>query len=670
MTPPTLSREAVPASLGLSDAYGQRVPEEQPGGAGFRAAVTLLVGVSTGLVAYRQGGYGISLRSAIGVVAWWTVAAVLLLGWPRGRANFSQAVAVLSLVVLGLWSLLSVLWAPSVELAVDASSLVGMYAGVAAATCLLMRRHHVGAWLDGLALSGVAVGVGALVSRCLPGLLPEGGLADALPSEAQRLSAPIGYWNGLATVLALTLPLVLRGVLLWRKRVARAFAVAMIPVLAAGLYLTSSRAGVTAALLGIAVLLICSQRRWSAAVSLGLGIVASAVTVALLMRFPALVNGPLGTERARSEGERFLPVLVGICAATGLIFVLVERGLTRVQPTPVTKRLLLARVPLVVVAGVLVVGAASLNLLDRARAFREPLGTLSRDDYVNQHLASTSSNGRWQLWNAAVDQWEASPLRGQGAGSFGRWWTQHGSLNAAPVVRYPHSLYLESLGELGVVGLALLLSFVGAALVGGIRSTLRSSGWLREEKGAALGVFVAFALAVGVDWTWHIPAVGAIGLVAAAGATVGPVGHRNRHLLRLSHPLGILVGIASLVAAALLLSLLLSALQLDASRQDARSQRWSSAEARARRALQLSPWATSPRVQLALINEARGRPHAALAWIEQAMEQDAGDWQTWVIKARIQTSLGDQRGARQSLDHAVALNPRSQPLRQLRKNLG
>ena len=72
------------------------------------------------------------------------------------------------------------------------------------------------------------------------------------------------------------------------------------------------------------------------------------------------------------------------------------------------------------------------------------------------HLLSASSTGRWQFWKAAGEQFEEHPVVGDGAGSYEAWWAQHGSF--AMFITDAHSLYLETLGELGVVGFALLLA--------------------------------------------------------------------------------------------------------------------------------------------------------------------------------------------------------------------
>jgi Tfp pilus assembly protein PilF len=80
-------------------------------------------------------------------------------------------------------------------------------------------------------------------------------------------------------------------------------------------------------------------------------------------------------------------------------------------------------------------------------------------------------------------------------------------------------------------------------------------------------------------------------------------------------------------------------------------------DALAARAIQ--PWAASPYVQLALVDEQRGQLKAARAWIEGALVRDSSSWTSWLVAARIDTKLGDISQARRSLNRARHLNPRS-----------
>jgi O-antigen ligase len=112
---------------------------------------------------------------------------------------------------------------------------------------------------------------------------------------------------------------------------------------------------------------------------------------------------------------------------------------------------------------------------------------------------------RAAYWSAARATAEAHPLGGSGAGTFGVIHVQ------APYARDAHSLYLQTLSELGVPGLVLLVWFLTLPLFLAIRNGLCAPA-------AGLVVFVLHA---GVDLDWQLPAVTLAGL-ALAGAAVMP----------------------------------------------------------------------------------------------------------------------------------------------------
>src|SRR5207244_4518099 len=136
------------------------------------------------------------------------------------------------------------------------------------------------------------------------------------------------------------------------------------------------------------------------------------------------------------------------CAATGLAYALGTRKLRLHRHLPRSA----VAVACVLVAVVLVAVAHPVR---RFEAFRRlPPGLTQRhQDLVSAHLLSGGGSGRWQFWAAALDEWRSRPLLGRGAGSYEAWWARHGSFSY--FVRNAHSLYLEVLGELGLVGLGL-----------------------------------------------------------------------------------------------------------------------------------------------------------------------------------------------------------------------
>jgi len=81
---------------------------------------------------------------------------------------------------------------------------------------------------------------------------------------------------------------------------------------------------------------------------------------------------------------------------------------------------------------------------------------------------------------------------------------------------------------------------------------------------------------------------------------------------------------------------------------------------RAESARSIQPWAASPYLQLALVEELGGRIEEARGSIENAIGHDEDDWRLWLVAARIQTKAGAIAEARESLARARELNPKSQ----------
>lgn len=112
-------------------------------------------------------------------------------------------------------------------------------------------------------------------------------------------------------------------------------------------------------------------------------------------------------------------------------------------------------------------------------------------------------------WDVAWQVVAEEPLAGRGAGTFQLDWVQRGP--AEIDVLDAHSLYLEQLAELGLVGLALLLLALAPPLVAALRGPAARAGLA-----AATGAYVAFLLHAGLDWDWELPAVTVAGLLCGA----------------------------------------------------------------------------------------------------------------------------------------------------------
>ncbi|MEN3343226.1 MAG: hypothetical protein V7644_2630 [Actinomycetota bacterium] len=621
--------------------------------------VSLAVCGLTFWLAYDQGSYDVPSRNAVAVVVWWSVIVAAAAGLAvRSRAATGAVATAGALAALALWTLASTVWAPSAEDAFSEFDRVALYLGVFVLVCLLVRRSHVEAWCSGLGVGILAVAVVALGSRLYPGAFPKQAGISILPPLVARLSYPLGYWNGLGILCALGIPLLVACAATGSRAAARGAYAGGVPLLCATIYLTSSRGAFASAACAVAAFVILTGRRWRA---LGLTLLALAgggVSVALLAHNPAVANGGIS-----SADTTVALALAGIALLTGAACgALLVVPAPRRPPPPVVGWGLAAAVVVAVLLAVAVAHPAS-----RLHAFERPPTALAtpHGDYVKAHLLSGSGSGRWQFWQAAVAEFRSSRVHGRGAGSFAEWWAAHGTL--ATSIQDAHSLYLETLGELGLVGLLLLLGPFALAAVAGVRRLRHLSGSERTVAAGAAAAVCGYLVAAGVDWMWELTAVSVVAFAALALLVAPAVGGPALRTLRgpgaprrsrRTPVLAVAVLAAWLAACAEALPLL-TQLQIGASQAAARGGRTAAAVSDARSAVRLQPWASSPYLQLALVSEASGNLPAAQAAIGRAIHRDPSSWSVWLVAARIATKQGDLAAARRGLARAKSLNPRS-----------
>ena len=659
---------------------------------------TALVAVGTIVLSLDGGSSPVTTRSVVAIVAWWAILLTVAFSlWPRAGVPRSALVCGALLVGLTILTGLSAFWAPSAEAAFGELSRLAMYTALFLLPVLAARRGDGGRWLDGLAIGIAVVAILALAQRLFPDALPDGGIPELLPAAATRLSYPLGYWNGLAILLALGVPPLLRLAAATAPVVARGAAVAALPAIAGAVYLTSSRGGVAVAAVGIVVFLAATARRFAALQALVVGAIGAAVAITVLRGRPELVDGPPGSAAAVDAGPGVAVALIAIFLACGAVYALVSVA------SPPRLRLPRPAVAAVVALLVVLAGAAVIaaDPSKRFEDFKAPPGAEQQagTDFVQSHLVSSAGSGRWQFWGAAADQWRERPAAGDGAGSFAPWWLEHNTIGW--FVRNAHSLWLETLAELGVLGLLLLAGAFVTATVAGLRRlrapARRRQGPIaargagggavsaglsaaddedaelgRSAVAATLGVIVAFAAGASLDWIWQVPAIAAVGLVALGLAT-GPATARGDRIA--SRP-----GVAFAPRAALVILAwvalatqaipLITADRLAASRDAATRGDEAGAAEHARAARGVQPWAASPYTQLALLDEQRNDLRSARVNARRAIDRSPRNWRLRVIATRLAVKAGDVRAARRELAVARRLNPRSPALARIGKETG
>jgi hypothetical protein len=626
----------------------------------FTIVPPLLVAAGVFLLALNDGTYGVTARSGLAIAAWWAIAiGIILRLWPRRRLPAEAWIAGGALALLAAFAAASMAWASSAEGAFAELDRILIYLGIFTLVVLMTRRGDAARWSDGLALGITAVGLLALTSGLFPGSIGPKAPPVFFPGE-NRLSYPVNYWNGLAILVGIAFPLLLRAATAERPGWARGLALVPIPALTAVIYLASSRGGAATALAGVVVFMLLTGRRipaLAASIVAGLGVVGA---VMVLVARHALADGPIGSSAASGQGHSAALVL----ALLGFGCALVYAAWCTVEPRG-PLRMSRATAAGLATAGlaVLAIGVVVAHPVQKINDFSKlpSQDGVSASDFTKGHLLSANGSGRWQLWASALDEWKQKPLAGGGAGSYESWWAQHGSLRK--FVRNAHSLYLETLGELGVIGFVLLMSAFAAGFVGAGRRLLRTVAEERTTIAALLGALVAFMVGAGIDWMWELTIVGVVGITCLA-LLAGPASASQQHasgprVPRLGlAPRAIVVGVCA-VAVCLEGILLFSHLRLDQSQTAAARGDTQEALSAALDAKALQPWAASPYLQLALVREQSGDLEGARDRIAEALDRNRSDWRLWLVSARIETVTGNIAKARSDLRRAKSLNPRS-----------
>jgi hypothetical protein len=638
-------------------------------------ATAAIVAVALFALALNGGTYGLTSRNAVAISLWWAIGLSAVLG-VRPLARVPRAGIATGLVLGGFAALMaaSALWADSSENAFSEWGRVALYLGVLVVTLVAVPRRYGSRVVDGLALGMAAVGVLAFLDRCFPHVIDHGTIGSEFAGDA-RATWPLNYWNGLAIFVGLAFPGLLRIAVDGRTALARAAALGAFPALAGTIYLTSSRGGSAAAVVGLLAFVALAGRRVAATLAALVGSLGSAAAVALLSTQDELVNGPLGRGAALSQGRVAVALVLLVCLGTGLTWLAVAR---LERPLPAIGRR--GKLALAALAGViLVVGIAAAHPGRRFDDFKQPppvSGEARTSVYTGNHLLSSGSAGRWQAWGGALDEFASRPVAGRGAGSYEAWWEKHADVTY--VTRYAHSLYLQTLGELGVVGFTLLLGMFGTVAVAAAGRWRRSRAAERGTLAAAIGIFVAWAVAAGIDWTWELPAVAIVGIVLlgllTGPATLGSADEPDRvePTRRRSRNFALRVGVAA-ISVAIIVGLaipLLARVNIQDSQRAAARGDISSAAAEARTARDFQPWAASPYQQLALVQEQAGRLRDAQRSLADALERDPGSWRLWLLRARVEQEAGHPFATRAAFNRALELNPRSPLLNSLQRQTG
>jgi len=628
-------------------------PAETAGRSTRTAEVGLAVtGALFGLSQLIQGAYNEATWSPIALGALALVLA-LTVGVPRRP----PLAALVPLVGLWLWSLLSSRWSDSADAAHTAADLWLLYAATLA--CLWWAvgndRRRALALLTG-ASAGVLCVAAVMLVRMLAGDGP------ALFYQT-RLTYPLGYADGQAGFLLLAIWPCLA---LAERRGSRMQAA----IAGAGL-------GGIVVLVGLA--LLCQSRSWTlgliAAVVLVLAalprrrrriaaLVLTGVTIAVL--YPPLHDvwsSPDPVSGVATVGTTRTAALVILLAAVlaAVVWALAVLGLERLAPLGSAARARVVRLTHIALAavGIVAILAIAVNvnaIANRVHSQYEAFVSLAPRP---SGLRLFSGGGdRYDYWRVAISEFRSEPIRGVGAGNFE--WDYYLDRRTDETVMQPHSLELQTLAELGLIGFALLVAFL-VAVAAGFRRTARAAHGSPEACAVAVaggGVFAAWLAQTSVDWLHLIPGLTAIALAAAAALLV----RGSEPIVSLAgraRTVGIAVAVGLAVAGTVTIAPRVLALHQQADAENALAAGQVRAAIRdATQALDYDP-SSVPALVIRAAGFARLDAFApARANLERAIAVAPRNWATWAVLGDLLARRGERQAARAAYEHALSLDPR------------
>lgn len=625
-------------------------------------AITAAVALGVAGLGLAEGGFAPTAYAGTAALAWGAVVIGLATGvLPRSALPGPALAAGLTIVGFAALTAVSMAWAPDNGKAFEDVVRALAYGGVFVLVVAGSRRGEAAPWLRGIAIGLIAVAAIALAARFEPRLFgePDADLRRILPAAGGRLTYPIGYWNGLAAAMATAAVLGAWLAAASATRVARSLSVAALPLVLLALWATGSRGGIVAAAVALAVLVGFGPRRGALLVNAGLGVLAGTVLVAIATGRDNLFDYP-GTPVGQSEAGGMLLATVAVVLATGLVRYAFDRPLERLAGARPPRRALQAIAILAALAAL--IGIIVVDPIERFEDFKAPPSS-DAIELGADRLLDAGGSGRYQFWEAAVDAFADAPVAGQGTGGYGPYWLEHREYPL--VATRAHSLFFETLAELGLLGLALVLGFFAIAACCAV--TRRRAEDPMAELGPAAAVVTVGALAAAVDWIWDLPAVFVPVVIAIAlltGAATrppdpagAPAPVRGEVRSRRRFAGGVAVLLVAWVAICAAGLLVLSDRALEASRDAAARGDLEGAIDAAANARDLEPWAAEPRVQLAQLYERAGDTALALETMEQAIDRAPRDFELYLALAPIQYSEGDLAGSERSLRLARILNP-------------
>ena len=616
-------------------------------------ALMLLPGALIVFTGFSAGGYFPQTPAIAALV----LTQILLLRVMQARHPFEGlgALTLIVIVALGMYGLLtlaSARWSHSTGRALVAFDRVWFYLLVLVLFGTVRANMQDLRWLlRGLVVGASTVCLAGLISRVLPEVW------HTAPNVAnERLSYPVTYWNALGLLAALAIVLAFHlTCTLAERRVVRMLAAAVLPLLAATLFFTFSRGAIAGGVIGLVLYVLVARPR-----GLLSGVLASVPTTTALVviayRANLLDTVEPTTPAAVSQGHGVaLAAVICSLVAGALRLFFAARLDPRLRSSTVMPRMSsstrIAMIGGALVAALVVILAFGVpgrvaHGWERFMSGAAPSGSNSD---LRQRLTDASNDGRTDLWRVALNGFAAAPAHGRGAGMYQVLWDQNRPHYAYTV--NAHSLYFETMAELGIPGLVLLLVAVGVVLVG-IATQVRGSR--RSLYGALLAAGVVWALHAGVDWDWQMPVV-TLGFFAAAGLALGPRKGSGPGWIP-SHGSRLFLGLCLLLTLVLPVLMIGSQTRLASAENALYESNCPKAGADALSSIGWLDVRPEPYEVVGFCDLKRGLPRTGVSAMQQAVRLDPSSWEAYYALAIAEASAGID--PRSSAKKALRMNPR------------
>jgi O-antigen ligase len=454
------------------------------------------------------------------------------------RGRLDGGVTLAAFIALTAITALSVDWSIAPDLSYIEGGRTVAYLATFAGGMALARLAPAGAVAvaRGIVLAAVAICAYGLATRVWPASFEELAFSG-------RIGQPFDYWNALAGVAAVgVVPALWLGARRAGTPLGRTLAFPAAGLLITTLLIAQSRGALVGATIGCGLwLVLVPLRLRSIVVLIAAGAAAAPIVAWAISKDPFRIGLQPLSAREAIAGE-FGLMLAALILGLLVVGVLVEAIRARTQLSPrlrfqagVAVAVIVALVPLALLASV-------------ATSDRGLTGTISDrvDELTDDRAAPPTGSGRLRslaserfgYWREAFDAFEERPIAGLGAGSFELARLAH--RDGGGGAQRAHGFVPQTLSDLGLLGgAAVFLLLVGwlvaaARTIGlprprwGQPTTTAPPPWT-DDRAALAGLALA-AVVYGVqsatDWTWFVPGLTAIALVAAGFvAGRGPLAH-------------------------------------------------------------------------------------------------------------------------------------------------